>query len=627
MDRYDTNVHTLMDFLKAEGYSASVISAHRICFREYREYLISNNLKHSIDATRNWLARVSTNETARQIASKRHCLEQLEDVYQYGVVCAEHLGPRCSAYALLTSGLRRELDEYLRDEVDSSDLARQRIACSRFLFFLQEKGIDSLKNLDYGLLLSFHREDHHRSYKSKDVYEDIIRKYLRYHSARGNCAIGHSLALNKLLIDQIITMDQITINEEMECSGWHLTYDSIEDFVRSMTAAGYQKTVVNASRHILVLLYIFSDMRNIRVNERVIWAWFDAVKSSLGSGWKQHRRSLFQFILYKRHGNVVTNMTGDPDVIDKMNLLPEWFRVPLCDYLDLLRREGWKKSTLDMQKSSNLRFGKYLQNNGIDSFNQLTYETLKAFNMQDEHSTAEGKAAYNCRIRSFLNYLYDCRIISDPFLHRALPSEAAPKTRVVEILSENDLHTIWEIDPEVLTPIELRDYAIICVGLTMGFRASDIIGICFEDISWKKHCIGLTQAKTGRRIVMPMPVRTGNILFHYLKDARPKSSCNRVFIHHKMPFVGLRPGACRRALNRFLPNRETQNKGFHIARKTFATRLLRGSTNVELISDSLGHATDGTVHKYLSLDDQRMRMCPLSLEETGLSWRGGVFSV
>ena len=51
------------------------------------------------------------------------------------------------------------------------------------------------------------------------------------------------------------------------------------------------------------------------------------------------------------------------------------------------------------------------------------------------------------------------------------------------------------------------------------------------------------------------------------------------------------------------------------------------STKLELISDSLGHSTNGTVHKYLSLDEERMRFCALSLEDTGISYKGGVFHV
>jgi integrase len=160
----------------------------------------------------------------------------------------------------------------------------------------------------------------------------------------------------------------------------------------------------------------------------------------------------------------------------------------------------------------------------------------------------------------------------------------------------------------------------------MGFRASDIVGIRFQDINWKQHSIRLIQQKTGKSIALPMPVRVGNILFRYLRDARPKSSSPYVFITHETPYDKLDRGVCRRALIRILPERDAPNKGFHVVRKTFATNLLRGNTKVALISDSLGHTTDSTVHKYLSLDEERMRLCPLLLSEIDISWKGGAFN-
>ena len=124
---------------------------------------------------------------------------------------------------------------------------------------------------------------------------------------------------------------------------------------------------------------------------------------------------------------------------------------------------------------------------------------------------------------------------------------------------------------------------------------------------------------------MPMPVRTGNVLFRYLRDGRPKSDEPFVFIRHKAPYGRLQHSVCTKALIRFIGSSTEHGRGFHVVRKTFATQLLEGSTKVELISDSLGHSTDGTVHKYLSLDEKRMRMCPLSLAEAGISYEGGAF--
>ena len=165
----------------------------------------------------------------------------------------------------------------------------------------------------------------------------------------------------------------------------------------------------------------------------------------------------------------------------------------------------------------------------------------------------------------------------------------------------------------------------VCIGLSMGFRASDITGLCFENIDWKQRSIRIIQQKTGKALLMPMPVRTGNILFRYLRDGRPKSDEPFVFTRHKAPYGRLQHSVCTKALIRFIGSSTEPGRGFHVVRKTFATQLLEGSTKVELISDSLGHSTDGTVHKYLSLDEKRMRMCPLSLAEAGISYEGGAF--
>lgn len=159
----------------------------------------------------------------------------------------------------------------------------------------------------------------------------------------------------------------------------------------------------------------------------------------------------------------------------------------------------------------------------------------------------------------------------------------------------------------------------------MGFRASDIVSLRFANIDWTRRSICLTQEKTGKNIILPMPVRTGNILFRYLRDGRPESADIHVFIKHKAPFKGLHRCVCAKALKRFLPQADAYSNGFHVLRRTFATNLLRGNTKVELIADSLGHSTDSTVHKYLSLDEERMRQCPISLGIVGISLKGGVF--
>ena len=174
-----------------------------------------------------------------------------------------------------------------------------------------------------------------------------------------------------------------------------------------------------------------------------------------------------------------------------------------------------------MHRSCCIRFCQYLQKDGINDFCEITTNTLQDFNRKNVHTTPEGKAAYNCRIRCFLIYLYEQGLICNPYLYKALPTMSAPRTVIVQTLSAEDMDYIWSVDIDTLSPVGLRDYAIVCVGLTMGFRVIDIVSLRFENINWKRRSICLTQEKTGKNIALPMPVKTGNILFRYLRDGRP----------------------------------------------------------------------------------------------------------
>ena len=136
--------------------------------------------------------------------------------------------------------------------------------------------------------------------------------------------------------------------------------------------------------------------------------------------------------------------------------------------------------------------------------------------------------------------------------------------------------------------------------------------------------IRLIQQKTLAEELLPMPIIVGNAIFKYITKGRPSSKSPYIFIHHKVPYGKLTPSICRTALKAAAPLRGTPGNGFHITRKTFATGLLNAGSEVGTIIDSLGHHTDSTVEKYLSLDEERMLMCPLSFEEAGISGIGGV---
>ena len=76
-------------------------------------------------------------------------------------------------------------------------------------------------------------------------------------------------------------------------------------------------------------------------------------------------------------------------------------------------------------------------------------------------------------------------------------------------------------------------------------------------------------------------------------------------------------------MNKALPERDVKGSGFHVTRKTYATNLLVNDVPAQDVAEILGQRGLATVHKYLSLEESRMRLCGLSLSDKGLPMKGG----
>ena len=171
----------------------------------------------------------------------------------------------------------------------------------------------------------------------------------------------------------------------------------------------------------------------------------------------------------------------------------------------------------------------------------------------------------------------------------------------------------------------LRDKAMLQLGLRMGIRACDVVGLTADGIGWHDATVRLVQAKTGYEVSLPMPADVGNALYRYIVEERPDSGERTVFLRSKAPYVPIGAGAARQSLARALPDRRVPGSGFHSLRKTFASNMLRHGAEPAQVAEALGHRGLDNVRKYLHLDEERMRLCGLSLEEAGLVPEGGVF--
>jgi len=294
----------------------------------------------------------------------------------------------------------------------------------------------------------------------------------------------------------------------------------------------------------------------------------------------------------------------------------------LSQYLHERKREGCADSTLDVIHNSCSRFIVFLDNHGVVSEKGITPEIIKDFQAQDNHSTVKGKNIYAIKIRGFLRFLARAGLVSKT-LELAVSTEMAPHTSIVTTLSDNQIDAVYTFRQNADRLIELRNVAIIMLGLRMGLRASDISNLKLTDISWKESSISFIQQKTGVHLKLPLPVDVGNSLYLYICEGRPQSNSTHIFVHHRASYCRIG----RTTFGTLLKAAVTAQceseaiHGFHVTRKTFASKLLAAGNPVTTIAAALGHVGVGTVDEYLATNEDKMRLCAIGLK--GIEYSGG----
>ena len=305
--------------------------------------------------------------------------------------------------------------------------------------------------------------------------------------------------------------------------------------------------------------------------------------------------------------------------------LPSWCREAISGLLDQKKREFRDAGTIKSYRCSCTRFCRFLVDHGYESFNQLSPTIIKEFSRYDEHTTFQGRSGCFVVVRAFLRYLAKKGYADNHSLDVCLMSGTAPQDKIIDVLSDEQLQRINTFRAEHNEPIELRDIAIVLLGVRMGLRVYDILALRFQDIDWKNRQISIVMKKTKTQITLPLPVEVGNAVYSYITSGRPKTGTEYIFIRSKAPYGKLTGKVCTKALYRILPERkDIKGGGFHVTRRTFATNLLRNHAGIDDVMDALGHRDPTSVMKYLLLDDERSRKCGLSLDRAGILMEGGL---
>jgi site-specific recombinase XerD len=90
-------------------------------------------------------------------------------------------------------------------------------------------------------------------------------------------------------------------------------------------------------------------------------------------------------------------------------------------------------------------------------------------------------------------------------------------------LRTEDVTRVLEVTRKDLSPVGLRDYAILSLLSTYGLRAAEVVNLRLEDIDWRRDMLRVRHTKTGTSSELPLLREPGEAVLRYVEKARPPS--------------------------------------------------------------------------------------------------------
>ena len=310
-----------------------------------------------------------------------------------------------------------------------------------------------------------------------------------------------------------------------------------------------------------------------------------------------HRRDLRKgahlFLRYTRFADIVTTRGVEEIVVDPVLLVAfrGWMRQQrgTCDATlynysvhlrDLLKSLGEDPGRFDAHK---------LRQFILDTSRRCGWASAKkcttAVRMFLRFLIADGKCAAG--LEGSIPVLAHWRLSSLP---RYLQSDE------VELV-------IASCDPA--TPVGKRDRAILLLLARLGLRAGDLVHLRLGDIDWKEAGICVS-GKGRRQTSMPLTQEVGDAIASYIRDGRPQTAADALFIRSRAPFhalanhcaISMIAAQAMRRAGVVCPSRGAA----HVLRHSVASSMLRQGASLQEIAGVFFFNDTATTEIYTKVD-------------------------
>ena len=179
----------------------------------------------------------------------------------------------------------------------------------------------------------------------------------------------------------------------------------------------------------------------------------------------------------------------------------------LCPRLEaavssLASNREWSRETTESVRRAAIPYLRWVQGRGIDDLAAVDADVVRAYFVEASGRMEPGSVdAIRRRLRKFHGHL------ADEGLARRLDEAFGFTVRVGHRIGQPASHdelagTLALVDRDC--PKGKRDYAVILLGVVLGLRGVDVVGLTRGDIDWANGEIAVRQSKTGRVVALPL---------------------------------------------------------------------------------------------------------------------------
>ncbi len=284
-------------------------------------------------------------------------------------------------------------------------------------------------------------------------------------------------------------------------------------------------------------------------------------------------------------------------------------------FLEYMQQQSYADGTIQSCRSHLLRFQHYLRSNGIHELCDLTHEAVKLYSETLMTRSTTSICQITRELRRFFEYAQIHDFLKDDFSKDLPHFKNTREQRLPDRFTADEINKIiGAIDRD--NPLGRRDYAIVLAAVRLGLRNGDVLALKFSSLDWAKKELHIVQKKTGTPLTLPLPDDVGWAIIDYIRNGRPDSNSENIFVSFTPPYQELTQYSnyvAKYMRKAGLYSSEHRRVGMHTLRRSLATAMLENNIPVTVIAQTLGHGDLHTVGSYIRVSTKLLKQCAMEV--------------